>query len=37
MVTTGVSPILLAGGQQVTTHSHFTDGIVRAGLNYQFH
>jgi outer membrane immunogenic protein len=21
----------------VTTHSHFTDGILRAGLNYQFH
>jgi outer membrane immunogenic protein len=24
-------------GGQVTTHSHFTDGILRAGLNYQFH
>jgi outer membrane immunogenic protein len=24
-------------GAQVTTHSHFTDGILRAGLNYQFH
>jgi len=22
---------------QVTTHSHFTDGILRVGLNYQFH
>jgi outer membrane immunogenic protein len=22
---------------QVTTHSHFTDGILRAGVNYQFH
>ena len=21
----------------VTTHTHFTDGILRAGLNYQFH
>jgi opacity protein-like surface antigen len=25
-----------AGGQ-VTTHSHFTDGILRAGLNYKFY
>jgi outer membrane immunogenic protein len=25
-----------AGGQ-VTTHTRFTDGILRAGLNYQFH
>jgi outer membrane immunogenic protein len=24
-------------GGQVTTHTHFTDGILRAGLNYQFH
>jgi outer membrane immunogenic protein len=24
-------------GGQVTTHSHFTDGILRGGLNYQFH
>jgi hypothetical protein len=22
---------------QVTTHSHFTDGILRAGLNYKFY
>jgi outer membrane immunogenic protein len=22
---------------QVTTHTHFTDGILRVGLNYQFH
>jgi outer membrane immunogenic protein len=22
---------------QTTTHTHFTDGILRAGLNYQFH
>jgi hypothetical protein len=44
-VTTGVSaacngpcvgPPLPQGGQ-VTTHSHFTDAIVRAGLNYQIH
>jgi outer membrane immunogenic protein len=26
----------LSGGQ-VTTHSHFTDGILRAGLNYKFY
>ena len=24
-------------GGLVHTHSHFTDGILRAGLNYQFH
>ena len=24
-------------GGQVTTHTHFTDTILRAGLNYQFH
>jgi len=40
-VTSGFSfsgPILtgVAGGQ-VNTHSHFTDGILRGGLNYQFH
>ena len=40
-VTSGVSctpvcPSGLAGGQ-VTTHSHFTDGILRGGLNYHFH
>jgi hypothetical protein len=23
-------------GGQVTTHTHFTDGILRAGLNYKF-
>jgi hypothetical protein len=22
---------------QVTTHSHFTDGILRGGLNYKFY
>jgi len=27
----------LATGGQVTTHSHFTDGILRAGLNYKFY
>jgi len=26
----------LTGGQ-VTTHSHFTDGILRGGLNYKFY
>jgi outer membrane immunogenic protein len=24
-------------GGQLSTHSHFTDGILRVGLNYQFH
>jgi len=28
--------VRLTGGQ-VTTHSHFTDGILRAGLNYKFY
>jgi hypothetical protein len=39
-VTTGFSTNVATGtlfGGQVTTHSHFTDGILRAGLNYQFH
>jgi hypothetical protein len=31
--TEGVS----GNGGQITTHSHFTDGILRGGLNYQFH
>jgi hypothetical protein len=31
----GVTTGLTVGS--VTTHSHFTDNIVRAGLNYQFH
>jgi outer membrane immunogenic protein len=26
-----------ASGGQITTHTHFTDNIIRAGLNYQFH
>jgi outer membrane immunogenic protein len=26
-----------ASGGQVTTHTHFTDGILRAGLNYKFY
>jgi len=29
--------ILNASSGQVTTHSHFTDGILRAGLNYKFY
>ena len=24
-------------GGQLTTHSHFTDGILRGGLNYKFY
>jgi outer membrane immunogenic protein len=42
-VTTGsAGPVVAAGfapltGGQLTTHTHFTDGILRAGLNYQFH
>jgi outer membrane immunogenic protein len=31
-----VGPVPVTGGQ-VATHSHFTDTILRAGLNYQFH
>jgi outer membrane immunogenic protein len=31
-----IVPFNLAGGQ-VTTHTHFTDNILRVGLNYQFH
>src|SRR5262249_17050770 len=27
----------LGATAQVTAHSHFTDGILRVGLNYQFH
>jgi len=30
------TPGFLSGGQ-VTTHSHFTDGILRGGLNYKFY
>jgi outer membrane immunogenic protein len=38
-VTTGAgtTPGLVLTGAQVTTHSHFTDGILRAGLNYKFY
>jgi outer membrane immunogenic protein len=34
------TPTSLPGGVtggQVTTHTHFTDGILRVGLNYKFH
>jgi hypothetical protein len=42
-VTTGSTLFLplvgttIATGGQLTTHSHFTDTILRVGLNYQFH
>jgi outer membrane immunogenic protein len=45
--TTGVAPgrsvtastggTFAETGGQVTTHTHFTDGILRAGLNYKFY
>ena len=34
--TSGLVPIVTASGGQVTSHSHFTDGILRGGLNYKF-
>jgi outer membrane immunogenic protein len=40
--STSLTPLLpnatgfITGGQ-LTTHTHFTDGILRVGLNYQFH
>ena len=34
--TFNVSPSTVSGGR-VTTHSHFTDGILRGGLNYKFY
>ena len=34
--TSGLKPSLLTGGH-VTTHSHYTDGILRGGLNYKFY
>jgi outer membrane immunogenic protein len=37
-VTTGASsPGHVVTGGQVTTHTHFTDGILRGGLNYKFY
>jgi opacity protein-like surface antigen len=29
--------VAVIGPGQVTTNSHFTDGILRAGLNYKFY
>jgi hypothetical protein len=34
---TSIGPGFTVTGGQVTTHSHFTDGILRLGVNYQFH
>jgi hypothetical protein len=34
-ISKGIGLVSATGGQ-VTTHSHFTDGILRAGLNYKF-
>jgi outer membrane immunogenic protein len=33
-----IGPFFLTSGAtgQITTHSHFTDGILRGGLNYKF-
>jgi outer membrane immunogenic protein len=31
------SPVGTTTGGQVSTHTHFTDGILRAGLNYRFY
>jgi outer membrane immunogenic protein len=41
-VTPGSSPLIApvavsSSFGTVTTHTHFTDNIVRVGLNYQFH
>jgi outer membrane immunogenic protein len=36
-VTSGSFPPTVVTGGQVATHTRFTDGILRAGLNYQFH
>ena len=30
-------PSVSVSGGQVTTHTHFTDNIIRLGVNYQFH
>ncbi len=35
--TDAVAEVSGASGGQIFTHTHFTDGILRAGLNYQFH
>jgi outer membrane immunogenic protein len=36
-VSTGPGVIGTATGGQITSHTHFTDTIIRVGLNYQFH
>jgi hypothetical protein len=37
-VTSASSPLPLGGiGGGSHTHSHFNDGILRLGVNYQFH
>jgi hypothetical protein len=33
----GVPVVTGASGGETHTHTHFTDNIIRAGLNYQFH
>jgi|SRR5262249_51898410 len=35
--TDKIMPSLVVSGGQVTTHTHFTDGILRGGLNYRFY
>jgi hypothetical protein len=35
--TDSVEAITGASGGQVHTHTHFTDNIIRLGVNYQFH
>jgi outer membrane immunogenic protein len=34
--TGACTPCAITAGQ-ATTHTHFTDWILRAGVNYQFH
>jgi outer membrane immunogenic protein len=36
-ITGACAGICVLTGGQVSTHSHFPDGILRGGLNYQFH
>jgi hypothetical protein len=35
--TDAVAEVTGASGGQIHTHTHFTDNIIRLGLNYQFH
>ncbi len=35
--TDSVGRITGTSGGQIFTHTHFTDNVIRAGLNYQFH